>query len=207
MQRNFPIPGALTPELYSVLQWLKNWKGSTESAQLEPRPPPGASLSFSLHEKARSLFLLPEETLPCGEVSALEESVLQDPFHSTKRLDHVCAVVVQVPEFPVMALMCPPERVLLQDLHTTAHWWTALYLDLLTWLNWCEEPRWWCQLTSKRPHAVSRGGHSSSTTWVQSVLLCNSDWAEPKMMFLSFRDEPSAKLPLETLNNEFFHCY
>lgn len=87
--------------------------------RLELRTPPGAPLSSSLQDKAMSRFPLPEETLPCGEVSALEESVLQDSFHSTKCLDHISAVVVQVPEFAVVALMCPPERVLLQDLETT----------------------------------------------------------------------------------------
>jgi len=97
----------------------KNRKGSTESVQFEPRTPAGAPLSSILQDKPR--FLLPEETLPCREVSALEESVLQDPFHSTKCLDHISAVVVQVPEFAIMALMRPPERVLFQDLETTAH--------------------------------------------------------------------------------------
>lgn len=94
-------------------------KGSTESVHFEPRTPPG---SPNLQDKATSRLLLPEETLPCGEVSALEESVLQDSFHSTKCLDHVCAVVVQVPEFAIVALMCPPERVLFQDLETRADW-------------------------------------------------------------------------------------
>lgn len=61
----------------------------------------------------------PEETLPGWEVGSLEESVLQDPLHSTQCLDHICAVVVQVPELPIMALMCPPKRVLFQNLYTT----------------------------------------------------------------------------------------
>lgn len=59
---------------------------------------------------------LPEKTLPGREVSALEECMLQNAFHTTQGLDHVCAVVVQVPELPVMPLVCPPERVLLQNL-------------------------------------------------------------------------------------------
>lgn len=66
------------------------------------------------------MFILPEETFPRGEVGALEEGVLQDPFHPAQSLDHVRAVIVQVPEFAIVALVCPPERVLLQHLQTTA---------------------------------------------------------------------------------------
>lgn len=66
----------------------------------------------------RSKLLLPEETLPRGEVGALEECVLQDPFHPAQGLDHVRAVIVQVPEFAIVPLVRPPERVLLQHLQT-----------------------------------------------------------------------------------------
>lgn len=58
----------------------------------------------------------PEEPLPGGEVGALEERVLQDALHSSQGLDHVRAVVVQVPKLPVVALVGPPEGVLLQHL-------------------------------------------------------------------------------------------
>lgn len=58
----------------------------------------------------------PEKPLPGREVRALEECVFQNAFYTTQGLDHVCTVVVQVPEFAVMTLMCPPERVLLQNL-------------------------------------------------------------------------------------------
>lgn len=57
--------------------------------------------------------LSPEETLPGGEVSAFEECVLQDALHAAKSLNHVCAVVVQVPQLAVVPLVGPPERVLL----------------------------------------------------------------------------------------------
>ena len=60
--------------------------------------------------------LSPEETLPGGEVGSLEEGVFQDALHAPQGLDHVCAVVVQVPELPIMTLMGPPEWVLLQHL-------------------------------------------------------------------------------------------
>lgn len=58
----------------------------------------------------------PEKPLPGRKVSALEECVFQNAFHTTQGLDHVCTVVVQVPELPIMPLVCPPERVLLQNL-------------------------------------------------------------------------------------------
>lgn len=59
---------------------------------------------------------LPEQTFPGGEVSALEERVLQNALHTTQGLNHVCAVVVEVPKLAIMPLMCPPKGVLLQNL-------------------------------------------------------------------------------------------
>lgn len=72
----------------------------------------------------------PEKPFPRREVSALEECVFQNTFHTTQGLNHVCTVVVQVPELPIMPLMCPPERVLLQDLDgkaTTIKFLSAYY--------------------------------------------------------------------------------
>jgi hypothetical protein len=50
------------------------------------------------------------------EVGSLEERMLEDSFNAAERLDHVGSVVVQVPELSVVALMRPPERILLQHL-------------------------------------------------------------------------------------------
>ena len=58
----------------------------------------------------------PEEPLPGWEVGSLEERVFEDALDPAQRLDHVCAVVVQVPQLAVMALVGPPEGVLLQHL-------------------------------------------------------------------------------------------
>ena len=70
----------------------------------------------SLHAflKARGFF--PEEPLPGGEVGPLEQGVLQDALHSSQGLDDICPVVVQVPQLAVMALVGPPEGVLLEHL-------------------------------------------------------------------------------------------
>ena len=55
-------------------------------------------------------------TFPRREVRALEKSVLEDALDAAQRLDHVRAVVVEVPQLPVMALVRPPEGVLPHDL-------------------------------------------------------------------------------------------
>lgn len=44
--------------------------------------------------------------------------MLQDALHAAQSLDHVCAVVVQVPQFAVVPLVGPPERILLQHLQS-----------------------------------------------------------------------------------------
>jgi len=42
--------------------------------------------------------------------------MLKDAFYTSKSLDHICTVVVQVPQLAIMALVCPPEWILFQDL-------------------------------------------------------------------------------------------
>ena len=59
---------------------------------------------------------LPKQTFPCGKVCTLEESMLKDAFYTSKSLDHISTVVVQVPQLAIMALVCPPEWILFQDL-------------------------------------------------------------------------------------------
>lgn len=62
-------------------------------------------------------MLSPEETLPGGEVSAFKEGVLENALHTTQGLDHICAVVVQIPKFAIVSLVSPPEWVLFQHLY------------------------------------------------------------------------------------------
>mmetsp|Transcript_35223 Transcript_35223/g.88355 ORF Transcript_35223/g.88355 Transcript_35223/m.88355 type:complete len:558 (+) Transcript_35223:1414-3087(+) len=69
-----------------------------------------------LHALLKAAGLLPEQTLPGGEVRALEQRVLQDALHAPQRLNNVCAVIVEVPELAVVTLMSPPEGVLAQHL-------------------------------------------------------------------------------------------
>mmetsp|Transcript_51851 Transcript_51851/g.121766 ORF Transcript_51851/g.121766 Transcript_51851/m.121766 type:complete len:1251 (+) Transcript_51851:175-3927(+) len=69
-----------------------------------------------LHALLEARGLLPEQTLPGREVGALEERVLQDALHAAQRLDHVGAVVVEVPQLAVVALVRPPEGVRLHQL-------------------------------------------------------------------------------------------
>ena len=69
----------------------------------------------------KSLTDVPEETFPCWEVRSLEQSMLQNSLDAAKCLDHVSSVVVQVPQFAVVTLVCPPERILLQHLAATTH--------------------------------------------------------------------------------------
>jgi hypothetical protein len=42
--------------------------------------------------------------------------MFKDPLDTPQSLDHVSAVVVQVPEFAVVLLMSPPEGVLFENL-------------------------------------------------------------------------------------------
>lgn len=44
--------------------------------------------------------------------------MFKDALDTSEGLDHVSSVIVQVPQFAVMTLVCPPEWVLLQDLQS-----------------------------------------------------------------------------------------
>ncbi|KAH0925107.1 hypothetical protein HID58_017363 [Brassica napus] len=69
-----------------------------------------------LHRLLETRRLLPEKTLPRWEVSPLEEGMLEDTLYASESLYNIGSVVVQVPQLPVMPLVCPPEWVLFQDL-------------------------------------------------------------------------------------------
>ena len=71
---------------------------------------------YLLHALLKARGLLPEEPLPCGEVGALEQGVLQNALHTSQGLDDICPVVVQVPQLAIVTLVGPPEGVLLQHL-------------------------------------------------------------------------------------------
>ena len=68
-----------------------------------------------LHRLLETRRLLPEQTLPRRERRRLEQRVLQNRFHATQMLDHVRAVVVQVPQTTVVALVRPPHLVVPQQ--------------------------------------------------------------------------------------------
>ena len=71
---------------------------------------------FVLHGLLKARGLLPEEAFPSREVGTLEKSVLKDALDTTESLDHISAVVVEIPQLSIMFLMSPPEGVLLEDL-------------------------------------------------------------------------------------------
>ena len=71
----------------------------------------GIGKLLELHALLEAGGLLPEQTLPRWEVCTLEEGVLQNTLNSTKRLNHVGTVGVEIPQFAIVALMSPPEGV------------------------------------------------------------------------------------------------
>ena len=62
--------------------------------------------------------LLPEQTLPRGEVRALEERMLEDTLDTSKSSDDVDTVIVELPQFAVVTLRRPPEGVAVNSVST-----------------------------------------------------------------------------------------
>lgn len=48
-------------------------------------------------------------TFPSREICSFEEGVFQNTFDSSQRSDHVDTVVVELPQFSIVTLRCPPE--------------------------------------------------------------------------------------------------
>lgn len=71
---------------------------------------------FIFHRFFETRGLLPEKTFPSSEISTLEESMFQNTFNTTKCLDHISTIMVQVPQLTIVTVMSPPERILFQNL-------------------------------------------------------------------------------------------
>ena len=89
---------------------MKRWLG------IWLRPDLWALVSFLYRIVLESRCLLPEETFAGGEISAIEERVLQDALNITQRGNHVNTIVVEFPELSIMALRSSPEGVAVMDL-------------------------------------------------------------------------------------------
>ncbi|TNN38638.1 hypothetical protein EYF80_051201 [Liparis tanakae] len=86
----------------SSCTWKPTYTWRQRTGDVKPRQTLGPLFSSGTSKCVQ--LLSPEETLPGGKVSAFEERVLQDALHAAQRLDHVRAVVVQVPQFAVVPL-------------------------------------------------------------------------------------------------------
>ena len=65
-------------------------------------------VSHGLLEPGR---LLPEQTLPSGEVRPLEQGMLEDTLDTAQSSDDVDTVVVELPQLAIVSLRGPPERI------------------------------------------------------------------------------------------------
>lgn len=99
----------------SVNRWRPP-KSKSPIRDLVQARPLSMSEFFVLHTFLEATRFFPKQPLPSGEVSPFEKCVLEDTLNSTQCLDHICAVIIEVPQFAIVLLMRPPEGVLLQDL-------------------------------------------------------------------------------------------
>mmetsp|Transcript_42650 Transcript_42650/g.166468 ORF Transcript_42650/g.166468 Transcript_42650/m.166468 type:complete len:261 (+) Transcript_42650:2330-3112(+) len=72
----------------------------------------GVGQFLIFHAFFESGRLLPEQSLPSGEVGTLKQGVLEYALYAPKSLDHIRSVIVQVPQLAVMPLMSPPEGII-----------------------------------------------------------------------------------------------
>jgi len=74
----------------------------------------GEFLVFHRFFEARCF--LPEQSFPSCEIGSFKECVLENTFNTTKCLDHISSVMIEIPELTVVSSVCPPERILLENL-------------------------------------------------------------------------------------------
>lgn len=55
-------------------------------------------------------------TFPSGEISSLEQSMLKDALHAAQSSNDINTVIIQLPQFAIVALRCPPERIAINDI-------------------------------------------------------------------------------------------
>ena len=75
----------------------------------------GICQPLELHRLFEPACLFPEQAFPRGEIRSLKKGVLKNALDAAECLNHVGAVVVQVPKLAVVPLMRPPERVVLEQ--------------------------------------------------------------------------------------------
>mmetsp|Transcript_27924 Transcript_27924/g.90699 ORF Transcript_27924/g.90699 Transcript_27924/m.90699 type:complete len:205 (-) Transcript_27924:4267-4881(-) len=76
----------------------------------------GISEFLIFHRFLKAACFLPEQTFPCGEICSLEQSMLQNALNSSKRLDDIGSVIVQIPQLAIVSLVSPPEGIRFQQL-------------------------------------------------------------------------------------------
>ena len=79
-------------------------EGETTIGDLVKTGPLGICQLLVTHRFLETGRLLPEQTLPGREVCPLEKCVLEDALDTSECRDDVDTVIVQLPQFPVVAL-------------------------------------------------------------------------------------------------------
>ena len=50
-----------------------------------------------------------KHTFPCGEISVFEQGVLKDTLNTTESRNDVHTIIIELPQFTIVALRRPPE--------------------------------------------------------------------------------------------------
>lgn len=66
------------------------------------------------HRFFESGCLLPEQTLPSREVSSFEQGMFENALNTTKSSNDINSVIIKLPEFTIMSLRSPPERIAIE---------------------------------------------------------------------------------------------
>jgi len=91
-------------------------QGESTIGNLVETRPLGICKLLELHRLLETARFFPEQTLPRRESRRLEQGMLEDRFHTTQSLNHVCSVRVQIPKFSIVSLARPPEGITLHVL-------------------------------------------------------------------------------------------
>lgn len=78
--------------------------------------PLSMSKFFIFHRFFKPGCFFPEKTFPGNKVGSCKKSMFQDSLYSSQTLNHISSIVIKIPQFSIMFLVCPPERILFEYL-------------------------------------------------------------------------------------------
>ena len=117
----------LRPDRWALVSFLYRIDSSNPEAFSQNNPK-------RVESKVHILFW--KHTFPCGKISAFEQGVLKDTLNTTECRNDVHTIIIELPQFTIMALRSPPERITISV--------TLISINKIRWFQTYCFSNWYC---------------------------------------------------------------